>query len=115
LDIGASTVANFALPLKLVEYTCLGLPSISVRNAAIEYYFSSDECMFFQSGDVAALAQWIDDVAENPGRLLDFRKKLEPVRERLLWSREKKKYIALLHDLAAERDSRTSRGGPIHV
>lgn len=115
LDIGTSTVANFALPLKLVEYTCLGLPSISVRNAAIDYYFSPDECMFFQSGDAAALAQWIDDVAENPGRLLDFRKKLEPIRERLLWSREKKKYIALLRDLAGERDSRTSRGGRIHV
>jgi glycosyltransferase involved in cell wall biosynthesis len=115
LDIGISAVGNFALPLKLIEYTCLGLPSICVRNAAIAYYFSSDECMFFQSGDAAALAEWIDRVAENPGTLTDFRKKLEPVRERLLWSREKEKYLALMHDLACEKDSRISPGGRIHV
>ena len=102
LDIGTSTVANFALPLKLVEYTCLGLPSISVRNKAIDYYFSSDECMFFGSGDAAALAQRIDDVAENPARLMDFQKKLEPVRERLLWSKEKEKYVSMLQGLARE-------------
>lgn len=104
LDIGTSTVANFALPLKLVEYTCLGLPSISVRNEAIDYYFSSDECMFFKSGDAAGLAAQIEDVAGNPAKLMDFRNKLEPIRERLLWSREKKKYIALLQDLASERE-----------
>lgn len=100
LDIGTSTVADFALPLKLVEYTCLGLPSISVRNEAINYYFSSDECMFFKSGDAAALAQWIDEVMENPARLMGFRKRLEPVRERLLWGKEKEKYVSMLQGLA---------------
>lgn len=115
LDIGTSTVANFALPIKLVEYTSLGLPSISVRNAAIDYYFGSDECMFFKSGDASALARWINEVREQPERLMDFRKKLELVRERLLWSKEKEKYIALLHDLAAERASQTSLGRRTHV
>ena len=105
LDIGTSTVANFALPIKLVEYTCLGLPSISVRNAAIDYYFGSDECMFFKSGDAGALARWIGEVIENPARLMDFRKKLEPVRERLLWSKEKEKYILMLRELAGELTS----------
>lgn len=115
LDIGTSTVANFALPLKLVEYACLGLPSISVRNEAIDYYFKSDECMFFQSGDAAALAQWIDEVVKNPQRLMDFRNKLQPIRERLLWSKEKKKYIELLCELTTRRESRTSVGGHTYV
>jgi glycosyltransferase involved in cell wall biosynthesis len=100
LDIGTSTVANFALPLKLVEYTCLGMPSIAVRSAAIEHYFCPDECMFFDSGDVQALARLIDSVVENPDCLIEYRRKLEGVRERLLWSKEKKKYIAMLRDLA---------------
>jgi glycosyltransferase involved in cell wall biosynthesis len=100
LDIGTSTVANFALPLKLVEYSCLGLPSISIRNAAIEYYFEPDECMFFDSGDVTALAQLLDRVAENPGCLVEYRKRLERVRDRLLWSKEKEKYIRMLVGLA---------------
>lgn len=100
LDVHASTVANFALPLKLVEYTCLGMPSITVRNAAIEHYFSPDECMFFDSGDVPALAGLLDRVAEDPDCLVEFRKKLENVRNRLLWSKEKEKYVSLLHDIA---------------
>jgi glycosyltransferase involved in cell wall biosynthesis len=95
-----SSVANYALPLKLVEYTCLGMPTISVRNAAIEYYFRPDECLFFDDGDVSALAEIIDRVAEDPQRLLDYRQKLLPARERLLWSGEKKKYIAMLRELA---------------
>jgi glycosyltransferase involved in cell wall biosynthesis len=103
LDIHASAVANFALPLKLIEYTCLGMPSITVRNAAIEYYLRPDECMFFDSGDAQALANLIDTVAENPDCLLEYRKKLEGARERMLWSKEKEKYITMLRGLAGQR------------
>jgi glycosyltransferase involved in cell wall biosynthesis len=102
LDVGASSVANFALPLKLVEYTCLGMPSITVRNAAIEHYFRPDECMFFDSGDAPALAQLLDKVAENPDCLIEYRKRLMGVRKRLLWSKEKEKYIAILKNLAGQ-------------
>lgn len=100
LDVHASVVANFALPLKLIEYTCLGMPSITVRNAAIEYYLRSDECMFFDSGDAQALAVLLDTVAERPECLIEYRKRLEVARDRLLWSREKEKYIAILRDSA---------------
>ncbi len=98
-----SAVANYALPLKLVEYTCLGLPSISIRSAAIDYYVRPDECVFFEAGNVRALAQAIDDVAASPERLLEYRGKLPIVRERLLWSGEKRKYIAMLQELAGQR------------
>ncbi len=106
LDIGSSAVANFALPLKLVEYTCLGMPSITVRNAAIEYYFQPDDCMFFESGDAQALAYLIEGVAENPDSLIDYCKKVERVRMRLSWSREKEKYIMLLRSLVAQSSNR---------
>ena len=100
LNIGTSTVANFALPLKLVEYACLGLPSISIRNAAIEYYFQPDECMFYDSGDTVALARLFEQVAERPDCLMEHRNKLVRVRNRLSWSKEKEKYRTLLGDLA---------------
>ncbi len=100
LDIGTSTVANLALPLKLVEYACLGLPSISIRNAAIEYYFQPDECMFFDSGDTVALARLVEQVTERPDSLIEHRKKLAQVRDRLLWSKEKERYSAMLRNLS---------------
>lgn len=100
LDIGTSRVANYALPLKLVEYASLGLPAISIRNAAIEYYFQPDECVFFESGDAASLAKMMLRVVEDPGILTQYRNGLVKVRERLLWSKEKKKYVSMLQRLA---------------
>jgi hypothetical protein len=40
LDI--TPVSDFALPLKLIEYTCLGLPSITVGSTAIAHYLRPD-------------------------------------------------------------------------
>lgn len=99
LDVAVSPVANYALPLKLVEYTCLGMPTITVRNAAIEYYFRPDECMFFESGDAGMLAKCLDMVAEQPHRLQEYRRKLVAVRARLSWKKEKEKYIGMLKHL----------------
>jgi glycosyltransferase involved in cell wall biosynthesis len=102
IPLRLSTVADYALPLKLVEYTCMGLPSITVRNAAIDYYFQPDECMFFDAGDVQALARWIDHAVEAPDDLAARRERLLRARERVLWSGEKKKYIAMLKELAGQ-------------
>jgi glycosyltransferase involved in cell wall biosynthesis len=103
VPLDTSQIANFALPLKLVEYACLGMPTITVRNAAIEHYFGPDECMFFDSGDVQALSRLIDQVAENPHCLSEYRARLEAVRQRLRWSREKAKYIMMLRGFAGRR------------
>ncbi|MGC4097232.1 MAG: hypothetical protein QM706_08965 [Nitrospira sp.] len=111
-DIDTSTVANFALPLKLIEYACLGMPAITVRNAAIEHYFHPDECMFFNSGDSEALALMIDNVTEKRDCLAEYRNKLAKVRGRLSWRDEKNKYIATLRSLADQSESAAIFGKP---
>ena len=58
--------------------------------------------MFFDSGDAPALARLLDKVAENPDCLIEYRKRLEGVRERFLWSKEKDAYIAMLRNLASQ-------------
>jgi glycosyltransferase involved in cell wall biosynthesis len=95
-----SHLADFALPLKLLEYTCLGLPSITVRNAAIAHYWRPDECIYFTAGDARQLASRLDMLAESPGRLLEYRDRLAAARIRLLWSDEKTRYVAMLEELA---------------
>jgi glycosyltransferase involved in cell wall biosynthesis len=99
VPLNMSHLANFALPLKLLEYTCLGLPSITVRNAAIAHYWRPDECLYFTAGDARQLASLLDMLAEHPGRLLEYRERLTAARNRLLWSNEKTRYIAMLEDL----------------
>ena len=101
LDI--TPISDFALPLKLVEYTCLGIPSVTVRTTAITHYLRPDECMLYDPGDAVALAKIVDDIAQDPGRLSAYRDKLEGVRERVSWTREKQKFVTMLHELAGHR------------
>lgn len=98
LDI--TPISDFALPLKLIEYTCLGLPSVTVNSTAISYYFRPEECMFYPPGDSMALARILDQIAEEPGRLDEYRKRLIAAQKRVSWSTEKQKYVAMLHELA---------------
>src|SRR4051812_32053781 len=100
LDI--TPISDFALPLKLIEYTCLGLPSVTVTSTAITHYLKPDECLFFPPGDVAALARLLDRIAESPECLAEYRRRLPEAQRRLSWSREKQKYVAMLRELAGD-------------
>ena len=91
-----SSITEFALPLKLLEYTSMGIPSVTVRNAAIGYYFSSDDCMFYDPNDPESLRAILDMLVERPEVLSHYQSRTRVLREKFLWSREKGKYIALL-------------------
>jgi glycosyltransferase involved in cell wall biosynthesis len=100
VPLDVTPISDVALPLKLLEYTCLGMPSVTVESTAISYYFRPDECMLYPPGDASALAGILDDLACNPGRLEGYRQRLVTARERMSWSREKQKYVAMLQELA---------------
>lgn len=99
VPLDVTPVSDFALPLKLIEYTCLGLPSITVRSTAIAYYLQSDECLMYAPGDAAALTNILDAVAESPASLGPVRERLPAARARLSWTLEKERYIAMLREL----------------
>jgi glycosyltransferase involved in cell wall biosynthesis len=100
VPLDVTPISDVALPLKLIEYTCLGLPSVTVTSTAISYYLRPDECMLYPPGDAGALARILDEVAEDPGRLDGYRQRLAAARERLSWSHEKRKYVDMLQQLA---------------
>jgi glycosyltransferase involved in cell wall biosynthesis len=100
VPLDVTPIADFALPLKLIEYTCLGLPSVTVTSTAITHYLKPDECLFFPPGDVTALAGLLDRIVENPDCLTEYRRRLPAAQRRLSWSQEKQKYVAMLRELA---------------
>ena len=100
VPLDVTPISDFALPLKLIEYTCLGLPSVTVKSTAISYYLRPDECMLYPPGDSSALARVLDEIAEEPGCLDAFRERLPDAQARVSWRREKEKYVALLRELA---------------
>lgn len=100
VPVELNSITNYALPLKLLEYISLGLPVVTVRSAAIGYYFGEEDCFFYQPDDPNSLANLLDRIAENPQMLLQYRERAVQLREKFLWMHEKKKYINLLHELS---------------
>jgi glycosyltransferase involved in cell wall biosynthesis len=100
-----SSVTNFALPLKLLEYISLGLPVVSVRNQAILYYFNEDDCIFFDWDDPSSLSAVLDRIAENPEILMRYRERSVALRDRFSWTGEREKYVALLRQLTGVTES----------
>jgi glycosyltransferase involved in cell wall biosynthesis len=98
LEISSAT--NYALPLKLIEYISLGLPVVTVRNAAISHYLSDDDCLFFEPNDPVSLASVLDRIGQNPQILDHYRARSVEMRDRFSWASEKRRYSALLHKLA---------------
>lgn len=94
-----SSVTNFALPLKLLEYISIGLPVVTVRSYAISYYFSEEDCLFFDWNDPESLRATLDRIAENPEILLHYRERVLAMRGRFAWTGEKEKYVELLREL----------------
>lgn len=96
-----SSITNFALPLKLLEYTSLGLPCVTVRNVAICHYFSDKDCMFYDPLHPETFTAALDNLIEHPELLRACRERVLKIRGSLVWSRERQRYGEMLSRLAA--------------
>ena len=94
-----SSMTNYAMSSKLLEYLSLGMPSVTVRNVAMAYYFDKDDFLFYEPDDPESLRAVLDRLAESPDLFYRYQQRAVVLRERFLWSCEKQKYIALLHKL----------------
>src|SRR5262249_10920865 len=97
-----SSITNYVLPLKLLEYLCLGMPSVTVRNAAIGYYFSEGDCLFYDPDSPESLRLIFDRLATDPDLLSHYQQRALALRSRFLWSNEKQKYIAMMRRLTKQ-------------
>jgi len=97
-----SSITKYVLPLKLLEYLCLGLPSVTVRNAAIGHYFGEDDCLFYDPGNPDSLRDVLDRLAASPELLSRYQQRAVALRSKFLWSDEKQKYIGTLRRLTKQ-------------
>ena len=90
-----------AVPTKLFEYACVGVPVVSADLAAIREYFGSGEVRFFKAGSVDELAAALRDVASAPDaaekRARAARRRYEAYR----WATSAQRYVALIERLSA--------------
>ena len=94
-----SPATDYNLPSKLFEYILLGLPVLTVNNSAIKYYFSEKDLIYYDSAVLDSLINVLSDLCEKPEKLKDYRNRILKIRDRFLWSSEKKKYIKIVKNL----------------
>ncbi|MBV8526854.1 MAG: glycosyltransferase [Candidatus Dormibacteraeota bacterium] len=54
------------LPMKLLDYTALGVPAVCSRLTAVADYFPPDSLAYFAPGDASALAKQVDRLLSDP-------------------------------------------------
>jgi hypothetical protein len=87
------------LPLKFLEYTSLGLPSLCVMNRALSYYFEDEDAFFYDSNVECSLSNIIQKIALNKTILISKRNRIFNIREKFLWKTQAEKYCKLIETL----------------
>ena len=97
----ASSATHLMLPVKLLDYAALGIPTIAARLRTIEYYFGSDALRLFEPGEPARLAAAIEDLYHHPALRLELVTKAHRVVERIGWAKQRAEYYRAVDSLLA--------------
>jgi glycosyltransferase involved in cell wall biosynthesis len=101
-----SSVTDYALPLKLLEYTMLGIPSIAVRSVAVQHYFGEEDCLYYDPTVPDGLVGVLNRIAADPSVVRVYERRAVALRASLKWSHQGDRYVALLRGLIGESGSR---------
>lgn len=94
-----SPATEYMLPLKFLEYTSLGLPSICVMNRALSYYFDKNDAFYFNSDENYGLSNIIKEILDKPTLLLQKRERIIQIRKNFYWKSQSEKYNEIVKNL----------------
>ena len=99
-------VDKVMLPVRLLEYVAMNLPTIISRVGTVESYFSDDEVAYYPHDDAKALADQIIDLHQNPHKCQMQVEKAKQAFQNHTWERQKERYYAVI-DALLGRDTQT--------
>jgi glycosyltransferase involved in cell wall biosynthesis len=110
-DLGVVPLARdaftqYMLPVKLLEYVALGIPSIVTRTMTIEGYFDATMVEFIGGDSVEELARCIVDLHGDRARMARMAVAAGAFAARYHWDRQKLEYFRLVDSLV-HRDAAT--------
>jgi len=102
---------RYMLPVKLLEYVALRLPTICARTATIQEYFDEEMLCFFTPGNAEDLASKIVELAQNPDRAERFATNATAFTDRYGWETQKALYYDLIDSLMMQSKDAAERPG----
>jgi glycosyltransferase involved in cell wall biosynthesis len=86
---------NWMLPVKMLEYAAMEIPTIAPRLRVINYYFDEQSALLYEPDDVADLARVIQAVYDDRGLLDRLRAGLREFNARYNWPGMEARYLGL--------------------
>jgi glycosyltransferase involved in cell wall biosynthesis len=94
---------NYMLPVKMLEYAAMEIPTIAPRLQAIGAYFDDESTLFYLPDDVEDMSRQIVRVSRDREVLEAMREHLRLFNERYNWAAMETEYIRIVHRLLASR------------
>jgi glycosyltransferase involved in cell wall biosynthesis len=92
-------VDKVMLPVRLLEYVAMGLPSVCSRVGTVESYFDDSEVAYYKHNDPAELANQIVGLYKNPGLREQLARKAMKAFRSCEWPRMQKRYYRILDQM----------------
>ncbi len=89
---------DYMLPVKLLEYVHLGIPVITPRLLAIQYYFTPDQVEYYESGNVDELADCICRLYRDPSRRSELARNGSEFAKKFRWELLKEELYKVVDD-----------------
>lgn len=98
-----SIATGYNLPVKLMEYIAMKLPTLTVKNKTIQYYFVDGELEYYKGDSADSFADKLLYLIETPERLKELRTNTMKINNRMNWKIEKEKYTMLVEKLLGDK------------
>ncbi len=113
VDVGlvpnrASSATHLMLPVKLLDYAAMGIPTIAARLRTIEHYFSDSAIRFFEPDDCVDLAAAIEELYHEPERRLRLAMQARRVIQSIGWQAQSTEYCRIVDSLLGNPEPNTS-------
>ena len=95
----ASSATHLMLPVKLLEYAALGIPSIAPRLRTIERYFDAESVRYFEADNEISLAEAIDELYHDPELRRCVALRGQAVACRVNWARQRVRFLEAVDTL----------------
>jgi glycosyltransferase involved in cell wall biosynthesis len=90
-----SNFTEINMPTRIFEFLAIGKPVIAPSTQGIRDYFSGENLIFFEQGNVADLARKIEYVASHPQEVQDITGRGQAIYEKHLWQQERSAFLGL--------------------